>query len=310
MPDEPIDPSGEDPPLGLQWPTPGAATPPAPRDRPAGDAPKARATPVRTVRKVEVKADPAARPVAAAPPSAATAPAPDLGPSPDALTALRRREARSPEPLPAPPVPDGAPTGKAFVEAFDRLADRLLDRLRTLRQDVDADLTGVRTELAALRQAVDDLGDRSQLRTLQSTVDELRTELTALRRAVLEWPELEQVSSDIAAVRGDLAFIFESGDGGGVAPPSHLLDELQRTTGTLSDEITRLGAELPQMSALNAVLEEVTAVRSELTQVRRRMVLRSKPLEDEQLEQIVAAVAARVVDSLADADGDSRRKRR
>ena len=238
-------------------------------------------------------------------------PAPPVPPpaKPAAAGPSLLREARSPDPLPGT---EGVPPGKAFVVAFDRLADRLLDRLRTLRQDIDADLGAVRLEVASLRQSVDDLSDRTQLRQVQTTVDEIRTELTALRRAVLEWPELEQVSSDIAAVRGDLAYIFESGEGGASGPPSHVLDELQRATGTLSDEITRLGSELPQISALSAVLDEVSSVRNELTQVRRRMVLRSGPLDEDQLEQIVAAVAARVVDSLGGggAVDDVRRKRR
>jgi hypothetical protein len=48
-------------------------------------------------------------------------------------------------------------------------------------------------------------------------------------------------------------------------------------------------------------------VRSELTSIRRRMVLRASPLDEEQLEQIVTAVAARVVEELA---ADGRRSKR
>ena len=110
-------------------------------------------------------------------------------------------------------------------------------------------------------------------------------------------------------MRGDLAFVFESaGDGPPGGPPSALLVELRSTIGTLSDEITRFGKELPQIGTVSAVLEEVASVRSELTQVRRRMQLRSGPLDDEQLEQVVAAVAERVVEELTGSDGKRRRR--
>lgn len=295
MPDKPSDPNGGEFSVRLSWPKPGETPPPV--------APvHARPGPTRTVRTVEPKPFP---PV----PDPAAAGAPEGEASPATLP----RAARSPELPPLPGGADGVPAGRAFVDAFDRLADRLLDRLRTLRQDVDADLTGVRSELASLRQVIDELGDRSQLREVLGSVEELRTELAALRRAVLEWPELEQVSNDIAAVRGDIAFLFEADEGTSVAPPSELLrdlrstiDLLSATVGTFSDEISRMGQEMPQVDALKAVLEEVASVRSELTEVRRRM--RSGPLDAEQLDQIAAAVAERVLEDLQQADGRRRRR--
>src|SRR5690606_31238835 len=114
-------------------------------------------------------------------------------------------------PRPAPvteilaPGADGSRMSRAFVEAFDRLSDRLLDRIRSLRQDVDADLASVRAEIQGLRQAVDEASDRAPLRQLKTGLDELRQDVLALRRAVLEWPALEQVANDVAAIRGDLA---------------------------------------------------------------------------------------------------------
>jgi hypothetical protein len=283
--DEPSTPSDEEFSVRLSWPKPGEPTPPTTPARP--DAPAGTRPPALPERPVPAPPAPL--------PAKPTAEGPSL-----------LREAKSPDPLPGT---EGVPPGKAFVEAFDRLADRLLDRLRTLRQDIDADLGAVRLEVASLRQSVDDLSDRTQLRQVQTTVDEVRTELAALRRAVLEWPELEQVSNDIAAVRGDLAFVFESaGDGPPGGPPSALLVELRSAIGMLSDEITRFGKELPQIGTVSAVLEEVASVRSELTQVRRRMQLRSGPLDDEQLEQVVAAVAERVVEELTGSDGKRRRR--
>src|SRR4051794_21995902 len=49
-----------------------------------------------------------------------------------------------------PPTADangGLAVGMRLVEGFDRASDRLLERLRSLRQDIDADLTFVRSEL-------------------------------------------------------------------------------------------------------------------------------------------------------------------
>jgi len=204
---------------------------------------------------------------------------------------------------------DNTRMGRVFVEAFDRLADRLLERLRALRQDVDADLGAVRAELGSLRQAVDDVGDRVQLRQLRTTLDEVRADVAGLRRAVLEWPELEQVSSDIAAVRGDLSFIFEGmSEGGGSAQgPSELLSELQQVVANLGDEAGRVSGDTSP-AALAPLVEEVAAMRSELTSIRKRMVLRSSPIDDEQLERIVSAVAERVTEELQAEGRRSRRK--
>ena len=212
---------------------------------------------------------------------------------------------------PPPPRVDGVggepKMGKVFVEAFDRLADRVLDRLRSLRQDVDSDLGAVRAEMAALRQAVDEAVDRVQMRQLRATLDDVRADLTGLRRAVLEWPELEQVTADISAMRGDLTFLFESlgADGAGQAP-SALLSELQSVVADLAEASGGGGGAL-QLSTLAPLLEEVTSLRSEMTEIRRRLTLGTAPIDDEQLEWIVSSVADRVADQL---DTGKRSKRR
>lgn len=219
-----------------------------------------------------------------------------------------------PAPRPAPvteilaPGADGSRMSRAFVEAFDRLSDRLLDRIRSLRQDVDADLASVRAEIQGLRQAVDEASDRAPLRQLKTGLDELRQDVLALRRAVLEWPALEQVANDVAAIRGDLAFLFETTqDGSPAAAPNELLGELRAVVGNLADEVTRL-ADGARVSGLGPVVEEIGAMRDELSTIRRRLVLRASPIDDEQLERIVDAVAARVVAELRESEG--RRKRR
>jgi regulator of replication initiation timing len=306
--DEHVDQTDEDLAVRLSWPKPAAAAPEtaAPAQPPA----RTRATVRPVVPRIEApRAGDGAAPTATAgavpaSPSAWASPAPASEREPVAA----RREARIPEAIEAAAGLDAGAPGRVFVEAFDRLADRLLDRLRTLRQDVDTDLGAVRTEVAALRQAVDDLGDRTQVRQVLAGIDELRSELSALRRAVLEWPELEQVSNDIAAVRGDLAFVFETAEGGMGGPPSDLLAELERTIGTLSDEISRLGQEVPQAPPIDSLVEEVAAMRAELTQVRRRVAVRKGPLNPEQLEQIVSAVAERVLEELQAAERRPRRR--
>jgi hypothetical protein len=253
------------------------------------------------------------RPQSPAPPAeGGQQPAPEAppGPAPEPV-------APTPAPLPARPAPvtevlapgvEGSRMSRAFVEAFDRLSDRLLDRIRSLRQDVDADLASVRSELAGLRQAVDEAGDRAPLRQLKASLDEVREDVLALRRAVLEWPALDQVAGDVAAIRGDLAFLFDmTEDGEPAAAPSHVLGQLRAVVDNLAEEVTRL-AEQAHVGALGPVLEEVASVRSELTSIRRRLVLRASPIDDEQLERIVDAVAARVVEELR--SGDSRRPKR
>jgi hypothetical protein len=208
------------------------------------------------------------------------------------------------------PGGEGNRMGRVFVEAFDRLADRLLERLRSLRQDVDADLAAVRSELASLRQAVEDVGDRVQLRQLRATVDELRGDVTGLRRAVLEWPELEQVSADVAAMRSDLSFLFETSDGSGPGQgPTELLTELQAVVARLSEEAARQQAVPDGGAALAPVLEEVAALRTELTTIRKRMGVRPAGLEADQMEQLVEAVAQRVIDEMRD-EAERRSRRR
>lgn len=212
----------------------------------------------------------------------------------------------------APPIPasiaystelirpggEGNRMGRVFVEAFDRLADRLLERLRSLRQDVDADLAAVRSELGSLRQAVEDVGDRVQMRQLRAAVDELRGDVSSLRRAVLEWPELEQVSADVAAMRSDLSFLFEASDGSGPGQgPTELLTELQAVVGALSEEAAQRAAATDPHN-VTPILEEMVALRGELTGIRKRVGVRGQGFDEDQFQQLCAAVAERVVDEL------------
>ena len=271
----------------LSWPKAGAAgradAAPAPEPEPTTTAPPASGP---------GDDQPAAPPRPASPP-AAVAPAPRPAPVTEILA----------------PGGDGSRMSRAFVEAFDRLSDRLLDRIRSLRQDVDADLASVRSELSGLKQAVDEASDRAPLRQLKAGLDEVREDVLALRRAVLEWPALEQVAADVAAIRGDLAFLFEQAeDGSPAAAPSQVLAELREVVDRMAEEVQALG-EQAKVGGLAPLVEEVGAVRDEMATIRRRLVIRSSPIDDEQLERIVDAVAARVVEELRATDG-RRAKRR
>lgn len=160
---------------------------------------------------------------------------------------------------------DAQRLGRVVLEGYDRFADRVLERLRMLREDVDTDLGAVRSELATLRQAVDDVAERVELRKLRATIDELRGDISGLRRAVLEWPELEQVSSDVAALRADLS--------------------------DMAKPVSR------DLTTLAPMLEEIAALREEFVSLRRRIALRVSnegELSEERIAAIADAVAKRL----------------
>jgi hypothetical protein len=137
----------------------------------------------------------------------------------------------------------------------------------------------LRAELVALREAVHALGEQLQLRQLRAAVDELRGDVTGLRRAVLEWPELEQVSSDIVGLRSDMSSLVESSGATALAP----------------------------------LVEEVALLRAEMTALRRRVGLRAEGagsgLDDVQLEELAEAVADRVAAQLRASGARSGRRR-
>ncbi len=179
---------------------------------------------------------------------------------------------------------DPSRPGRTLIEAYDRLGDRVLERMRALREDLDADLSAVRSELASLRQAVDDVGDRVQLRQLRATLDELRSDVTGLRRAVIEWPELEQVSSDIAGLRSDMTEVVQAIGGGS------------------------RDATTPSLAALGPLVEELAELRGEVTSLRRRITLRgegSTPVLD---ENQLARLADQVADRIAASGARTRRR--
>lgn len=211
------------------------------------------------------------------------------GPEPGGPGPRSNGAARAPRPAPdaiAEPATVevvSSPTGEAalgrfVVDAYDRLADRVLERLRQIRVDVDADLGAVRSELATLRQAVDDVADRVQLRQLRASVDELRGDVAGLRRAVLEWPELAQVSSELAGLRADVSDLLGRPAPEPPAAPLELPAELSSQLAALRAEVAALArrpeprpapAEVPAavLDALAALRQDQARLHDALAQV-------------------------------------------
>lgn len=183
----------------------------------------------------------------------------------------------------------GAPAlRRAIVDAYDRLADRVLERMRSMHDDVDADLAEIRSEVSTLRQAVDDLGERVQLRALRSAVDELRSDVVGMRRALLEWPELERVSGDITSLRADMTEVVSSISGlletdalanadddtrgraaALIAPLTAGLAQVREDVGALDRSVRKLSSDRERgaetlAAALAPVLEELAHLRTEV----------------------------------------------
>ena len=240
---------------------------------------------------------------------------------------------RTGEPLPPPEVVtmqsfrNGADVGPAvglLIDAYERLGSRLLSRLRDLRTDVDGDLAAVRSELAALRTAVEDVADRVQLRQMRSSIDELRSDVAGLRRAVLEWPELERVSTDLSALRAATSELQEQVARLPAAEPAGVpeglaaqLEALDRAVAAIpappapTEIAAVVRAELearpapevprPDLAALAPLVEELGELRSEMEALRRRIALRASTegssLGSRDVEAIAQAVAARMRDA-------------
>jgi len=194
------------------------------------------------------------------------------------------------------PVLSGADRSSRFVvEAYDRLADRVLERLRALRVDLDSDLAEIRSEMATLRQAVDDVGDRVQLRQLRSSIDELRGDVSGLRRSVLEWPELERVSSDVAALRADVTNLLAGRTPARAAGPAD-----PAAVASLHEVVDDLRAAVDSLSTVESMADALTELREEVASLRRRITLRGKgggsaTLTDDQLDRLADALIERGV---------------
>jgi hypothetical protein len=191
-----------------------------------------------------------------------------------------------------PPSGDAARVARFVVEPYDRLGDEMTSEIRSIQIQVDADLASVRSEMSNLRQAIGDVAERvqlRQLRQLRGTVDQLRDDITALRRVVLEWPELEQVSADITEINAALADLRTQrsprGRGGKAGPVDAdvvaVVSELRDEVASLGEQIANLngagggGDARVSVAALAPLIDEIGGLREEVASLKRRISLRA-----------------------------------
>jgi hypothetical protein len=181
-----------------------------------------------------------------------------------------RTDERAPEAAPR----TGSAAGDAAREAPEAAAD------------AGGELALVRQEMADLRHALDDLADRVQLRQVRASMEELRSEMVSLRRVVLEGPDLEQLTTEVGALRSQLVDLVAS------SPSS------PRAAGEVTAD------------AVAPLAEELAALRAEMVSLRRRIALRGQGgdagTDDERLERIVGSVIRRLSE---DAATPARRRR-
>ena len=149
------------------------------------------------------------------------------------------------------------------------------------------DVALLRQEVADLRHAIDDLADRVQLRQLRASLDELRGEVISLRRVVVEWPELDQLTTEVAALRSQLIDQQEE------TPTVSMADVLSEVRTALAGA----SAARTPVGALAPIVEELGALRGEVAALRRRISLRGEgagSVDDGQLERVVESVVERV----------------
>lgn len=100
--------------------------------------------------------------------------------------------------------------GRFVTAALDQFAERVLGELRTLSDGVVPELNTMRSELSMIRESLDALNERTSTTPIREAMDELRSDFSGLRRAVIEWPDLEVARSEIVAMRADLTGMIEA----------------------------------------------------------------------------------------------------
>ncbi|CAN5753303.1 hypothetical protein BH24ACT3_BH24ACT3_01970 [soil metagenome] len=159
----------------------------------------------------------------------------------------------------------------------------VLERLSFLGHDVEAELASLRLEMATLRHAVDDVAARVELRQLRGGLEELRGDVQGLRRAVLEWPELEQVGDDLAGLRADLAMLLERSVTG-----NDLRNAVSSQAATLRRELDQVREDLarqkPPPVDRHALADALDPLVEALAQVRGEVIRHIAKLGDELVE--------------------------
>lgn len=116
---------------------------------------------------------------------------------------------------------------------------------------------------------LDPVAGSDVLHEIRTSVDALRDEVSALRRAVHGSTELGDLAEQLAGLRADVTELLASDP----------IDDLRFDIAALRAEIagasTKPGAPLP-IPVLDPILREIAAVRADLVALRRRTALRAK----------------------------------
>lgn len=140
--------------------------------------------------------------------------------------------------------------GRFVTEALDQFAERVLIEVKGISESVTPVVSSLRNEISLVRESLDQLNERSSLAPLREAIDEVRSDMSGLRRAVIEWPDLELARSEIVAMRADLTNLLEASGLGG--------DEEQGLLERTATDISRV-ADLVRRLPTRDELVEVTA---------------------------------------------------
>ncbi len=186
--------------------------------------------------------------------------------------------------------------GRFVTGALDQFAERVLSELRTLSDHLIPELNSLRTEASLIRESLDGLNERASNAPVREAIDELRADFSGLRRAVIEWPDLEVARAEIVAMRADLTGMIESaaaqGDGVDTAAVvdgvrsafgpqlEAVATDVSAATDLLHDLSARVAAlearEVPASVPSDVVsTEAIESLRDEVKALRRRIQVRA-----------------------------------
>lgn len=178
--------------------------------------------------------------------------------------------------------------GRFVTGALDQFAERVLGELRALSESVGPELGSLRSELAVIRESIDELNERASSAPVREAMDELRGDFSGLRRAVLEWPDLEVARSEIVAMRADVSDLIEAfhqqRTSDDAAAPADAVVAIADDIAGLRDQVRELASQVavveareipapvPSGEVSTAAIEEL---RDEVRALRRRIQVRA-----------------------------------
>lgn len=159
---------------------------------------------------------------------------------------------------------------RELIEATDELGRSVIGELRSLSGSLVPELSTMRSELAVIRESLDGLNERVSSAPVREAIDELRADFSGLRRAVIEWPDLEVARAEIVAMRADLTEMIEQfHDQGGVLDHD---DVAASVVAAVGPRIDLIGAEV---AALREDVRELASGDADIEALRRRIQVRA-----------------------------------